>query len=119
MTTKAKSKGSPGYTRFRKAATEGLRSDAIPRRFLGLELQRRIRQLGLSRAEVAVIVDDADSQVSRLMNGHFGEFSQDRLVKWLTRLGSGVQVSVQHPWNPKSRARGRVVTESNWESVAE
>jgi predicted XRE-type DNA-binding protein len=69
------------------------------------QVQARISELNLSRNDAAAIVNDAASQMSRLMTGHVEEFSTDRLVDFLLRLGCDVRVMV----NRKKRgARGKV-----------
>lgn len=87
-----------------------LNGDAIPRTLLAAELQHRIRSLGLNRNEAAALVDDAASQMSRLMTGHITDFSADRIVKMLLRLGSDVRIHVVHnpAKNPKRIKRGRI-----------
>lgn len=92
----------------RRSAT---RTDTIPRALLAREVQRRIDKFGLSRELAATIVGDAASQMSRLMTGHIGEFSADRLVKMLTRLGSDVTITVKHA--PGLGHRGRVRVKAN------
>lgn len=87
-----------------------LRNDSIPRSLLARELQKRITQLGLSRNDAAIAVGDAASQMSRLMTGHITDFSADRLVKMLLRLGSDVTISVRHGSNAKKRGKVRVKT---------
>ena len=64
----------------KKSVSKSLSNDAISRAVLGKELQRQIDRLGLSRNDAARIVRDAASQMSRLMTGHFNEFSADRMV---------------------------------------
>jgi len=83
-----------------------LAKDAIPRSILGRELQRRINAFGLSRDAAAKLVDDAASQMSRLMTGHIEEFSADRLVKMLLRLGTDVDITLRH--SARLGKRGRV-----------
>ena len=68
-------------------------------------MQARITELGLSRNDAAAIVKDAASQMSRLMTGHVEEFSTDRLVDFLLRLGCDVRVMVNRG---KRGAKGRV-----------
>jgi hypothetical protein len=48
--------------------------------------------------------------MSRLMNGHFAEFSADRLVKMLLRLGSDVTVTVKHARKLGRRGKARIIT---------
>jgi predicted XRE-type DNA-binding protein len=99
-------------TAARKSARTGasLRNDSIPRSLLARELQKRITQLGLSRNDAAIAVGDAASQMSRLMTGHITDFSADRLVKMLLRLGSDVTITVRHGSNAKKRGKVRVKT---------
>jgi predicted XRE-type DNA-binding protein len=87
-----------------------LRNDSIPRSLLARELQKRITQLGLSRNDAAIAVGDAASQMSRLMTGHITDFSADRLVKMLLRLGSDVTIIVRHSSGMKKRGKVRVRT---------
>lgn len=96
----------PGTTGTPSVVRKRLAKDAIPRLDLARELQKRITDLGLSRNDAAVVVDDAASQMSRLMTGHITDFSADRLVKMLTRVGCDVTVTVRH--GPRARKRGRV-----------
>ena len=88
-------------------SSASLRNDSIPRALLAKELQKRINQLGLSRNDAAIAVGDAASQMSRLMTGHITDFSADRLVKMLLRLGSDVTVSIRHPGG-SAKKRGKV-----------
>lgn len=99
-------------TTARKSGRTGasLRNDSIPRSLLARELQKRITQLGLSRNDAAIAVGDAASQMSRLMTGHITDFSADRLVKMLLRLGSDVTITVRHGSNAKKRGKVRVKT---------
>lgn len=91
-------------------AREKTARDHLPRIPLAREVQRRIEELGLTRARAARIVKDADSQLSRLMTGHVHEFSADRLVGMLMRLGVDVEVVIRHPPKPKGRGRVRIRT---------
>lgn len=93
--------------RVRKA----LANDSIPRAPIAKALQRRIDDLGLSRNEAAEVVGDAASQMSRLMTGHLTDFSADRLVKMLTRVGADVTITIRHGSPARRRGRVRVVQE--------
>lgn len=90
----------------KRSARGASRRDTIPRATLGRELQRQIDRFGLSRRLAAVAVGEAETQISRLMTGHFNEFSADRLVGMLNRLGSDVTISIRH--SPLLGPRGRV-----------
>ena len=85
---------------------KALANDHLPRAPIAKEAQRRIEELGLSRAQAAVLVNDAASQISRLMTGHVNEFSADRLVGMLVGLGSDVELIIRHPKG--RRRRGKV-----------
>jgi predicted XRE-type DNA-binding protein len=91
-----------------KAKRDPLANDSIPRATLGRELQRRIDAFGLSRNDAGAIVDDAPSQMSRLMTGHFDEFSADRLVKMLLRLGTEVEVVLRHGPSLRNRKKAKI-----------
>lgn len=89
---------------------KALKNDHLPRAPIAKEAQRRIEELGLSRAQAAILVDDAASQISRLMTGHVNEFSADRLVGMLVGLGSDVEMVIRHPRGRKRR--GKVTVKS-------
>ncbi len=93
--------------RVRKGSANRKR-EAIPRALLALEVRRRIETFGLSRNVAAVVVGDAASQMSRLMTGHANEFSAERLVSFLQRLGSNVTISIQHARRLGRRGKVRV-----------
>lgn len=100
----------PKAKKKRTSPRNPLAKDSIPRAALGRELQRRIIAFGLSRDAAARLVDDAASQMSRLMTGHIEEFSADRLVKMLLRLGTDVDISLRH--SSKLGRRGKVKIQS-------
>ena len=89
-------------------ANASLRLDTIPRSFLGRELQRQIDRFGLSREVAGAVVDDAASQMSRLMNGHIGEFSAERLAKMLVRLGTDITITLKHAGRLGRKGRVKV-----------
>lgn len=95
-------------TKKSKRTRDPLANDSIPRALLGRELQRRIDRFGLSRNDAGAIVDDAPSQMSRLMTGHFDEFSADRLVKMLLRLGTDVEVVLKHGPRIRNRRKAKI-----------
>ncbi|HJQ19334.1 MAG TPA: XRE family transcriptional regulator [Gemmatimonadaceae bacterium] len=98
----------PKAKKKRTSTRAALAKDSIPRAALGRELQRRITTFGLSRDSAARIVDDAASQMSRLMTGHIEEFSADRLVKMLLRLGTDVDITLRHAGRLGKRGRVRI-----------
>ena len=82
--------------------------ESIPRALLAREVQRRIEAFGLSRNVAAIVVGDAASQMSRLMTGHANEFSAERLVSFLVRLGSNVTITIEHARRLGRRGKVRV-----------
>lgn len=91
---------------------KALRADNIPRSKLAGIIQSIARKL--SREDMSKIVDDAASQCSRLMSGHLLDLSADRMVKWLTRFGCNVTITVSGPAEGKTRSglrRGKVRVE--------
>jgi predicted XRE-type DNA-binding protein len=105
MPRKPRSSRTAGKARRASAALKG---DAISRTILGRQVQGRLKAFGLTQAMAASIVDDAATQMSRLANGHYIEFSADRLVKMLLRLGSDVTVTIKHARSLGRRGRSRV-----------
>jgi len=83
----------------------------IPRVQLASIVERQIDKFGLSRNDAAIIVRDAASQVSRLMTGHAYEFSSDRLIEWLTRLGTDVTLRIKHAKKLGRRGKVRITVE--------
>lgn len=71
-----------------------LKNDGVPRGKLWAALYDRIVELGLTRAQAALIVRDAASQLSRLMTGHVHEFSADRLALMLLGLSCDIEIIV-------------------------
>jgi predicted XRE-type DNA-binding protein len=67
----------------------------IPRPQLAKLVQRRIDSTGITRDLAATLVDDAASQISRLMTNHLDGFSAERLIRMLTRLGADVDIVVR------------------------
>ena len=98
-------------SRKTKKPNASLRRDSIPRAKIAREVQRQIDKFGLSRELAGRVVDDAASQMSRLMRGHVGEFSADRLVKMLLRLGSSVVITIRHSARLGRRGKVRVRVE--------
>jgi len=92
----------------KRSAASALRRDAISRMTLAAAVQTQIDRFGLSRNAAAVVVRDAPSQVSRLMTGHAEEFSADRLVAWLLRLGSDVTVTIHQGRRLGKRGKVRI-----------
>lgn len=78
-------------------------NDAIPREKLVAVVQAFGH--GKSRDEMADIVEDAPSQMSRLMTGHVKDFSADRLIRMIRRFGADIEIRIGAP---KKGRRGKV-----------
>lgn len=86
-----------------------LAKDALPRRPIAEAIRKEAKRRGLSRDNLGKLVNDAASQMSRLMTGHDVEFSADRLVHHVVCLGGVVDVTVRLPKRgPYRRGRCRV-----------
>lgn len=96
----------------KKPNRAALRRDFLPREPMALELiQFALEKLGGSRDKLAILTNDASSQMSRLMTGHIDEFSADRIVGHLTKVGYSVNVQLVRPhpaMNPTRPKRGKV-----------
>lgn len=71
------------------------KNDGINRVALGDALRRFADRRSIGRDKMAALVKDAPSQMSRLMTGHDDEFSADRLIKMMARLGFLVTVTIR------------------------
>lgn len=84
-----------------------LAKDGILRLQIARAIVKAAEKLGLSRAELALIVRDAASQMSRLMTGHVHEFSADRLALEVLALGGDVEVVLRFPRYAKGQRKFR------------
>ncbi|MBI1909878.1 MAG: XRE family transcriptional regulator [Deltaproteobacteria bacterium] len=57
-------------------------------------LEREIKKLNLSQAEVAKRLGVKPPRISELMKGKLGKFSLDLLVVYLARLGKAVEFNI-------------------------
>lgn len=78
--------------------------EAFAKMELAYRVQGLIERLGLSQTEAAKLLHTDRARVSNLMRGRLGEFSIDRLFRFLNRLGQDVDVTIR----PKRRARAQV-----------
>ncbi len=58
-------------------------------------IDRIIRQRGLKQVEAAKLLGLSQPDVSRLMRGDFQEYSLERLLRLLTRLGRDVDINIR------------------------
>lgn len=59
------------------------------------QLEKVIRDSGVTQSEAAELLGIQQSRVSDLLRGKIGRFSIDMLVKLLARTGRGVEVKVK------------------------
>ena len=74
------------------------------------EIVHVIRKSDLSNKDIAGILEISQPKVSTLMSGKINDFSTDTLMQYLAKLGSIVEIRVQHVGRlSKSVKRGRIV----------
>jgi predicted XRE-type DNA-binding protein len=75
---------------------------------LKAELVRRIHQridaCGLTQVQAARLMGVSQPDVSRMLRGHFRDFSAERLMRFLTALGCKVDIVVRVPGDPAAGA---------------
>ncbi len=72
-------------------------------------IDRIIRQRGLKQVEAAKLLGLSQPDVSRLMRGDFQEYSLERLLRLLTRLGRDIDIKIR---KARSRGTGRLSVEA-------
>jgi predicted XRE-type DNA-binding protein len=80
---------------------------------LKAELVRRIamamKEQGLTQSAAAEVLGVSQPDVSKMLKGHFRQFSVDRLMRFLPALGYNVKVDVRRAaHDPKIEVTGRV-----------
>ena len=68
-------------------------------------VDRIIRQRGLKQVEAARLLGLSQPDVSRLLRGDFTEYSMERLLRLLTRLGRDVDIVIREN---RSARQGRL-----------
>ena len=74
---------------------------------LGLQVAEAIRLYGLGQLSAAETLGIDQPKVSRLVRGQLDEFSTARLLRFLTLLGSDVEIVVRAPMTSQGRQVGR------------
>jgi predicted XRE-type DNA-binding protein len=67
-------------------------------------IHHRIDACGLIQVQAAKLMDVSQPDVSRMLRGHFRDFSVERLMRFLTALGCEVDIVVRSPGEPEARA---------------
>jgi|SRR5262245_20079347 len=76
-----------------------------------IKLAKLIKLKELTQSKAAAITGIAQPDLSKLLRGHFGGFSMDRLVQAILALGSDVEIRVKKP-AANRRGRARVLAEA-------
>jgi predicted XRE-type DNA-binding protein len=67
----------------------------ISKSVLADEINRIIRERGLTQTEAAYLLKDAPSQLSLIATGKLKGFSTERLMRLLTGLGRDVEIRIR------------------------
>ncbi len=73
---------------------------------LTVQISELISARSLTQAAAARLLGVDQPKVSALLRGHLSGFSTERLMRFLTALGSNVQIVVRH--RPGARGRGHL-----------
>ncbi len=73
---------------------------------LASQIRSILKRRRLTQSSAADLMDIDQPKVSALLNGRLENFSSERLMRLLTKLGKDVEIIVKAA--PRSRARGRI-----------
>ncbi len=73
---------------------------------LAIYIDRAIAHRRLTQAKAAIVMGIDQPKVSALTNGRLANFSSERLMKLLTRLGQDVDIKISA--KPHRRRQGRI-----------
>lgn len=73
-------------------------------------IDKIIRGRKLTQAQAAKVLGITQSNVSRLVNGHLGDFSIERLVRFIRLLGRDVEIRIAS--KPRRRTPGRLTVKA-------
>ena len=77
---------------------------------LASEIERIIRERGLSQANAAKVLGIDQPKISALRNGRLSGFSVERLIRFLNALDRDVEIVVKA--KPRSRQRGQLLVKA-------
>jgi predicted XRE-type DNA-binding protein len=78
--------------------------EALAKADLAIKIHALIQDLGLTQTQAAKKLGTDRARISNLMRGRLREFSIERLMEYLNRLGQDIQISVV----PSKRPRGHL-----------
>ena len=67
-----------------------------------------IRRRGITQAEAGRILGLSQPDVSRLLRGDFHEYSLERLLRLLARLGRDIEIVIRRPRSPAKSGALRI-----------
>ena len=84
--------------------------EALAKSKLIIRIDKLIRGRKLTQAQAAKVLGITQSNVSRLVNGHLGDFSIERLVRFIRLLGRDVEIRILE--KPIRRKAGRLTVKA-------
>ncbi len=82
----------------------------LARAAIARQIEHLLRELALTQAEIGKRLKLPQSAVSRLMNGRYRDFSTDRLMRVLLRLGRDIEITIRP--TSKRRAEGHLTVKA-------
>jgi len=80
--------------------------EALAKAQLASRIREVVRRRRLTQVAAAAVMGIDQPKVSALLNGRLTNFSSERLMRLLTRLGQDVEIVVRT--KPRRRQRGRI-----------
>ena len=80
--------------------------EALAKAQLASRIREVVRRSRLTQVAAAAVMGIDQPKVSALLNGRLTNFSSERLMRLLTRLGQDVEIVVRT--TPRRRQRGRI-----------
>ena len=80
--------------------------EALAKAQLASRIREVVRRSRLTQVAAAAVMGIDQPKVSALLNGRLTNFSSERLMRLLTRLGQDVEIVVRT--KPRRRQRGRI-----------
>ena len=79
--------------------------EALAKARLSIQIEKRMKELGLTQAQAAQRMDVSESDLSGILRGDLEAIGLDRLLWCLNALGEDVQIVVRHA---ADRERGQL-----------
>ena len=80
--------------------------EALAKAQLASRIREVVRRSRLTQVAAAAVMGTDQPKVSAVLNGRLTNFSSERLIRLLTRLGQDVEIVVRT--KPRRRQRGRI-----------